>query len=75
MIQLGGCLSLIRHYGLGGQLLGIYPITDKGGQLLFTPDADILVLCCPIAGPDGFAEYFVAFYLCETPERFSRGLT
>ena len=52
MIQLGGCLSLIRYYGLGGQLLGIYPITHKGGRMLFTPDADIIV------GQDGFAEYF-----------------
>ena len=45
MTQLGGCLSLIRYYGLERQLFGIYPITHKGDQLLFTPDADILVLC------------------------------
>ena len=29
---------------LGGNL-GIYPITREGGCSLFTPDADILVLC------------------------------
>ena len=45
MTKLGSCLSLVRYYGLGGQLLGVYPVTHKGGQLLFTPDADILVLC------------------------------
>ena len=44
MTQLGVGLSLVVYYGFG-ELLGIYPITLKGGCSLVTPDANILLLC------------------------------